>query len=330
MILAGDIGGTKTVLALFDEGADGIREVRSATFKSQGYADFADVLAEFLSASAGQQLKAGCIGVAGAIIDGVCRTTNLPWVLDERVLGAKVGLDRVKLLNDLEAAAFGMLFLAPNELHVLNPGDGKTPPGNKAVIAAGTGLGEAMLYWDGRDYHPLASEGGHSDFAPRTDQEIELLQYLRTKFPEHVSYERVLSGPGVFNVYSFLRDTKVFPEPDWLAAELASGDPSATVSKHGLSKRDPLCTAALELFCTIYGAEAGNMALNCVAVGGVYVGGGIAPKILPALAWGGFLKAYTAKGRFSEYVSRIPLLVGLNPRAPLLGAAHYARRLAAS
>jgi glucokinase len=196
-----------------------------------------------------------------------------------------------------------------------------------AVIAAGTGLGEAMLYWDGQHHHPLASEGGHADFAPQTDQEIELLKYLRAKCGGHVSYERVLSGPGFSNVYTFLRDRGYYPEPPWLAEKLQGGNPNVIITQLGLAGEDPLCVATLDLFCTLYGAEAGNLALKCVAVGGVFVGGGIAPKILPALQKGGFLRGFTDKGRFSELVKSIEVSVALNPRAPLLGAAHFARRL---
>jgi len=199
--------------------------------------------------------------------------------------------------------------------------------GNIAVIAAGTGLGEAMLYWDQAQYHPAASEGGHADFAPRTDQEMELLRYLRTKFHGHVSYERVLSGPGFYNLYGFLRDTQGTPEPSWLTEELKSGDPSAVISTAGLQGRDRTCVQTLELFAEIYGAEAGNLALKCLAVGGVFVTGGIGPKILRVLQNGSFLRAFTDKGRFTDLMRSLRVSVVLNPRTPLLGAAHYALRL---
>src|SRR4051812_4523116 len=206
MLLAGDIGGTKTVLALFEKTGDGLRQVRDGTFPSKDNASLEEILSKFLKQDASIKLEAGCFGVAGAVIEGKAKTTNLPWNLDEQVLARAIGAPRVKLLNDLEAAAFGMLYLQPQELCVLNAGPQPKPKGNVAVIAAGTGLGEAMLYWDGKQHQPLASEGGHCDFAAQSDQEIGLIRYLREKFGGHVSYERVLSGPGFYNVYCFLRD----------------------------------------------------------------------------------------------------------------------------
>ena len=326
MILAGDIGGTKTLLALFDDAGGALQLLRDATFASQEAASLEAILTRFLDA-AGAPPRAACFGVPGVVIDGRCETTNLPWHLDERALAAHTGAPRVKLLNDLEAAAYGMLHLEPHELAALNEGQTPRRHGNIAVIAAGTGLGEAILIWDGTRYIPVASEGGHADFAPRTDQELELQRYLRGKFGGHVSYERVLTGPGIHNIYTFLRDTGYAPESPWLAERLASGDPSATIAETGLTRRDPLCIATLDLFTSAYGAEAGNMALRCLAIGGVFIGGGIAPKLLPALRNGGFMQAFTAKGRFADLLQGIPVHVALNPRAPLLGAAHYATHL---
>ncbi len=327
MILAGDIGGTKTVLGLFEESEDALTLVRDGTFPSRDYGSLEEILSQFLKAERGLALRAGCFGVAGAVIDGKARTTNLPWQLDEEALTAAIRAPRVKLLNDLEAAAYGMLYLKPDELSLLSPGVRPKRRGNVAVIAAGTGLGEAMLFWDGAGHHPIASEGGHADFAPRTDQEIELLRYLRAKFNGHVSFERVLSGPGFYNVYSFLRDTGHAPEPAWLKERLRGGDPSATITQLALAGEDPLCVATLDLFVAVYGAEAGNLALKCLAVGGVYVGGGIAPKILPKLQDGTFLRAFTEKGRFSELMRSLEVNIALNPGAPLIGAAYYALRL---
>ncbi len=329
MILAGDIGGTKTVVALFEEaGRDELRLVRDATFPSKEHGSFEEILAKFLKEERTKPTpRAGCFGVAGAVIEGKCRTTNLPWQLDERDLARAIGAPSAKLLNDLEAAAYGMLYLRPDELCVLNPGVQPKRKGNVAVIAAGTGLGEAMLYWDGQRHNPLASEGGHADFAPQSDPEIELLRYLRDQLGGHVSFERVLSGPGYMNIYTFLRDKGYHPEPPWLAEKLKSGIPSATITQLGLAGEDPLCVATNEMFSTLYGAEAGNLALKCVAVGGVYVGGGIAPKMLPALQNGSFLRGFTNKGRFAELMKSIEVNVALNPRAPLIGAAHYGLRL---
>jgi glucokinase len=242
-------------------------------------------------------------------------------------LAQAIGAPRVKLLNDLEAMAYGILQLSPDELCALNPSTRPGRKGHAAVIAAGTGLGEAMLYWDGQMHHPLASEGGHADFAPRTDQEIELLRYLRAKIGGHLSYERVLSGPGFYNVYCFLRDSGYASEPPWLTEKLRAGDANRIITEVGLAGEQPLCVATLQLFSTLYGAEAGNLALKCVATGGVFVGGGIAPKILPVLRDGSFLRGFTDKGRFSELLKSIEVSVALNPAAPLIGAAHYALRL---
>ena len=224
-----------------------------------------------------------------------------------------------------------MLFLNLHEVDCLNAGFLPRRHGNIAVIAAGTGLGEAFLYWDGRNHHPLASEGGHTDFAPRTDQEIALLQYLRKHFNGHVSYERILSGPGFENIYEFLRDTRSAPESQAVAAELAAArnihaDASPIITQHGLQGTDPLSVATLDLFCEIYGAAAGNLALLSVSIGGVFIGGGIAPKILPALKKPGFMRAFSDKGRFNDLVRSIPVYVALNPNTGLQGAAHYALR----
>lgn len=326
MILAGDVGGTKTVLALFDDESGALRLVRDATVASQEAASLEAIITQFMGATP-VPVHAACFGVPGVVIDGRCQTTNLPWILDERALSQPSGALHVKLLNDLEAAAYGMLRLQPSELAPLSRAVEPVRPGNIAIIAAGTGLGEAMLIWDGRRHMAIASEGGHADFAPHTDEELELLRYLRAKFGGHVSYERVLTGPGLHNIYTFLRDSGFAPEAASLAAQMTAADPSAVIAEHGLAGSDPLCMQALDLFASAYGAEAGNMALRCVAIGGVFVGGGIAPKLLPALRTGSFMRAFIAKGRFVELLESIPVKVALNPRAPLLGAAHCAQRL---
>jgi glucokinase len=328
MILAGDIGGTKTVLALYDETGAALRQMREATFPSRGHATFQEILDKFLHGET-HKLGAGCFGVAGPVIEGQVRTTNLPWLLDEIELARSIGAPRVKLLNDLESAAYGMLFLKPEELTPLNPRANPRRKGTIAVLAAGTGLGEAILYWDGERYHPIATEGGHTDFAPTNEQEIELLRYLRPKFGGHVSYERILSGPGFYNVFCYLRDSKTHPESPALKAKLAEGgDPSVAVTQLGLAGGDPLCVATLDLFCSLYGAEAGNLSLKCLAVGGVFIGGGIAPKMMSAMQKGPFLQAFLDKGRFRSLLEGLPVEVALNPRAPLIGAANYAARMA--
>jgi glucokinase len=325
MILAGDIGGTKTVLALFEDAGGELRLVRDGTFPSQAHASLEEILAKFLASGTTPALRAGCFGVAGAVIEGKCKTTNLPWQLDEVQLASAIKAPRAKLLNDLEAAAYGMLYLRDDELLSLNPGAAPRRKGNVAVIAAGTGLGEAMLYWDGQKHHPLASEGGHADYAPQTDEEIELLRWLRAKHG-HVSYERLLSGPGFHNIFLFLREGGRYAESPALKEALAAGgDTNIAVTRLGVSGEDALCAAAVELFCSIYGAEAGNLALKCVAVGGVFVGGGIAPKLgASVLRNGKFLNAFIGKGRFASLMKSLEVNVALNPRAPLIGAAHYA------
>jgi len=329
MILAGDVGGTKTVLALFDKTGDELRLVREATFPSQAHASLEEILSWFLTDKPAQSLTAICVGVAGPVLEGKCKTTNLPWHLDEQTLAAACAAPHGKLLNDLEATAYGMLHLRAEELVAINPQAGPRGTGNVAVIAAGTGLGEAIVYWDGQHHFPMATEGGHSSFAPQTELEDELLRYLRARLKGHVSYERVLSGPGLFNLYCFLRDKGVHPEPPELTAQLhTGGDPSTIITDRALARADALSVATLELFCSIYGAEAANLALKCFAVGGVFIGGGIAPKILAALQNGHFQRGFTDKGRFSSLLAGLPVLVSLNPRAPLLGAAHYAASMA--
>lgn len=326
MFLAGDIGGTKTVLALFEPTADGLKQICEATFPSQGSATFELILDQFAAQTAYTNLSSACFGVAGPVIDGECRTTNLPWHLVETELAAYLKTKRVKLLNDLEAAAYGMLFLKPEELEVLNPGTEPHHDGNVAVIAAGTGLGEAFLYWGEEHFHPVASEGGHCDLAPQSPIEDELVAYLRKHFGPHVSCERVLSGPGFHHIYSFLVDRGHQPESPVVAEALTTGDKNATICQFGLEGTDPLCVQTLDLFASIYGAEAGNLALKCMARS-VYIGGGIAPKILPVLKRGGFLASFLAKGRLEPVMKGMRVSVALNPRAPLLGAANYARRL---
>jgi glucokinase len=329
-VLAGDIGGTKTILALYDEAGGEPSLVREDTFASRDYASFDLILADLRARAGELALAAVCLDVAGPVINGRCRPTNLPWELDERDLARELACPRVKLLNDLEATAYGMLHLRPADLVTLNGGSWQFGHGHVAVIAAGTGLGQAYLYWDGSTYQPLASEGGHADFAPRTDLEVELLRYLRGKLGGRVSVERVLSGPGIHRVYCFLRDTGREQEPEWLAAELATGDPSAAISRSVGQRGEKICTATLELFSELYGAEAGNMALRALTYGGVFVGGGIAPKNLAVLQNGSFLRGFTDKGRFSDLMRSLAVRVSLEPNAALIGSANYALRMARS
>jgi glucokinase len=269
------------------------------------------------------EIEGACFGVAGPVRDGECaETTNLAWPVSGPSVARLLGLPRVGLLNDLEANAWGIAALQPDDFGVLNRGD-PAARGNAAVISAGTGLGEAGLCWDGQAHRPFATEGGHVDFAPRSELEVELWRFL---LPEHghVSYERVCSGMGLVNIERFLRAHTGVARPAWLEEEMAAGDTAAAVSRAGLERRDALCSQALDLFVEIYGAAAGNLALKLMAVGGIYLGGGIAPKILARLRDGRFMDAFADKGRFRELLERVPVRVILNDRTALLGAARCA------
>ncbi|SLM47571.1 Glucokinase [Nitrospira japonica] len=354
MILAGDIGGTKTHLALFDWKDERTEPIRTESFPSKEYASLEEILEEFLTprtpsaapleiaaptAGSGEpsvssmppeptRITAACFGVAGPVIQNYSRTTNLPWVLDGDALAKRFDIPAVRLLNDLEATAHGILLLRPEELHTLNAG---TPPTHRqaiALIAAGTGLGESILFWDGARYQPMPSEGGHTDFAPNNDNEIDLLRHVRSHYL-HVSYERVLSGPGIHAIYEYVRDTKK-NEPTWLAEKIAAGDPAAEIAAAGLKGQAEIATQTLDMFASIFGAEAGNLALKAMTLNGVYVGGGIAPKLLPKLTDGAFMRGFTNKGRYKRLMSTIPVYIVLNDRTGLIGAAATAARLAQS
>ncbi len=326
LVLAGDIGGTKTHLALFSVHGEKLRSESINTFPSKRYSGLVPVLRDFL-ASDHPKVDAACFGIAGPVVDGKVKTPNLPWMIDIAELRRVLKLDSVSLLNDLEAGAYGIFTLNNDEFSTLNEGTMR-PSGNKALIAAGTGLGQAILHDDGRRFHPLASEGGHADFAPRDDLEIELLRYLIGRFG-HVSYERVLSGPGLFNIYRFFKESRGLVEPKSLTEQFAAADdPSAVVSKAALANEAEICVESLALFVSIYGAEAGNLALRAKSVRGLYIGGGIAPKILAKLKDGTFLSAFVDKGRYTDLLAAIPVQVVLNDQAALRGAAHYAAYLA--
>lgn len=323
MILAGDIGGTKTVLALIDRQADGsLSCIREQTFASGEFQTFEEILGLFLNG--GPAVASACFGVAGPVVNQRCQTTNLPWLLDGEQLQARLGTQRVRLLNDLEAMAIGMLYLQEQDFIELNPG-AEPQTGNIAVIAAGTGLGEAMLHWDGDKYHPIATEGGHSDFAPQNQLQDQLLAYLRRQFPAHVSCERLLSGNGFSHLYDFLVENRFAPPcpavPD--ATSDIEVDRNALISRLGIDGEDALCLEVVRMFAELYGAEAGNLALKTFSIGGVFIGGGIGPKIRSVLESGEFLQAFTAKGRFQPLLSRMSVKLALNPRTPLIGAMHY-------
>ncbi|QKE28767.1 glucokinase [Arcobacter acticola] len=322
MILAGDIGGTKTNLALYTY-KDGALEIQvQHQFVSQKYQNFSDVIEEFISSYKIENIEAVCLGIAGPIINGVCKTTNLPWTIDSKELQIVCNTSKVKLLNDLEATAYGMLYLNEDEFVDVNP-NGKKVDANRAVIAAGTGLGEAILFYNGENYYPIGSEGGHCDFAAQNSLQDELLVWMRKRHPEHVSVERLVSGIGIYTIYEFLKE-KNFAKESKIMLELnESDDKNAMVTKCAL-EGDTLCTKAIKIFVEIYGAEAGNLALKSLSLGGVYIGGGIAPKILPFLLDGNFLNAFAAKGRFQETLINMQIKISLNQNTALLGSAHFA------
>jgi len=292
MILAGDIGGTNARLASFEVVHGRVKPLVEETFPSHAYASLDDIVRTFVSAHDLRVVQA-CFGIAGPVRHGHSEAINLAWMVDAQRLAQQLGLATVWLVNDLEATAYGAGALAPEDFVTLNEGM-PGAEGNAVVIAAGTGLGEAGLYWDGKQHWPFASEGGHASFAPGDALQVELLQYLQQRFT-YVSWERVLSGPGLYNVYTFLRDTQRGVEPAWLTEELHQGDRSAVISRVALAGTCDLCVQALDLFVALYGAEAGNLALKVLATGGVFVGGGIAPKIVDKLQDTTFIQTFALK-----------------------------------
>lgn len=323
MILAGDIGGTKIKLAVFKIEGEILYVESQHEFSSNTFSSFTEVIRTFEKQVSLPKIYAACFGIAGPVIDGHCRTTNLPWDIDKVELQQYLGVDKVHLMNDLEAMSYGMLYMPDDEFVNLNP-SARSFSGNYAVIAAGTGLGEAMLYHDGTHYHAIASEGGHSDFAPVTEQQDKLLNWMRHRYPEHVSYERILSGPGIYTLYEFLSEIGFAPEPVSMMNLEDGKDRSAMVSECAFNEDDPLCLEALRMFAEIYGAEAGNLALKSMSLGGVFIGGGIAPKILPILRQNYFMNAFTRKGRFEKMLRGMQVRISLNPETALLGAAYFA------
>ncbi len=317
MILAGDIGGTHTRLALFENGK---RFGEEEKFPSSEYKSLEEIVQKFLK---GKRVDRACFGVAGPVREGKSKITNLSWVIDAAILSQTLGIGKVFLLNDLEANAYGLQCLKKEELFLLHKGSAQN--GNQALIAAGTGLGEAGLFWDGKVHHPFACEGGHTDFAPRNAMEIELFVYLKKKF-DHVSYERIVSGPGLHQIFQFLVETgKEKWSPD-VKEEMSKKDPAKVISDWGKKNADKACVHALNWFISLYGAEAGNMALKFLSLGGFYVGGGIAPQMIEKIQAGDFLSSFFDKGRFKELLQSIPIWIVLNDNAALLGAAKYAEQ----
>ena len=321
MILAGDIGGTNARLAVFDVLDGHFSLISASVFPSREYTSLDEIVSKFVR-TANVHPDAACFGVAGPVRNGRVEASNLPWIIESKRLAEELDIKKALLINDLEANAWGIAFLDPADLVSLNQVKG-TPAGNQAVISAGTGLGEAGMYWDGTKHHVFACEGGHADFAPRNELETELLRYLRVRFG-HVSYERIVSGPGLVNVFNFLRDTGRGVEPKWLADEMLHSDPAAAISSAAMDGKCGLSEQAIDLFVSIYGAEAGNLALKIMATGGIYLGGGIAPKMLPKLAGPLFMEGFLSKGRMQHLLEAIPVKVITNDKVALLGAARFA------
>jgi len=327
MILAGDIGGTKTNLALFEDREGVYSYSHFASYPSQSYPNLRTIVQEFLESCKSicdlSALKFACFAIAGPVIDGVCKATNLPWIVDHIELSKNLKIGQVFLINDLEANAYAIDILSPDNLLELYPGKGKKE-GNRAVISPGTGLGEAGLYWDGKKHHPFACEGGHCEFGPRNQLQIDLCRYLYEKYG-HASYERLLSGPGLFNIYLFFKEVMKRTEPNWLLEQMQKEDPSKIITQNALNHKSELCMDALNLFVSILGSEASNCVLKFMARGGIYLGGGIPPKILPKLKEPAFFKGFVDKGRFKSLLEEVPIWVILDDKASLKGAAHYCR-----
>ena len=323
MLLAGDVGGTKTHLGFFSKEKGPREPLVEAVFQNADYPDFEAVLREFLI-PVKQSIHKACFGVSGPVMDGQCRITNLPWIIREKQIQHVFQIASVRLINDLEATANAIPFLGPADLFILNQGQ-IVRRGNMAVIAPGTGLGEAFLTWDGQCYRAYASEGGHADFTPRSSLELELLLDLRERFG-HVSWENICSGKGISRIYQFFKVKGYGEEPAWLSEKLNRGsDPTPVIVAAALDdeRSCDLCKKTLDLFVSILGGEAGNLALKVLAAGGVYLAGGISPRILPFLGDGRFMEAFRQKGRMSELMSRIPVSVIVDPGSAMLGAAHY-------
>jgi glucokinase len=323
LILAGDIGGTKTRLGLFHISKTDIRLLTSTTYPSKAYRGLEFIIGEFIQGQ--EQIAAASFGVAGPVVNGIAIATNLSWKISETSLIKLLRIKKIALINDLVANAYGIDIMTRKDFTVLN--ERRRAVGNKALLSAGTGLGAAFMFWDGRHYVPSPSEGGHVEFGPRNTMELSLLRYLHERYG-HVSYERALSGAGLFNIYQFLRDSCKFgKEPGWLVSRLAKEDPAAVIAESARRKVSRLCAESLDLFVSIYGAAAGNLALQVLATGGIYIGGGIAPRIVWKLMDGTFMKAFKDKGRLSSIVKSIPVRVIMNDRAALHGAAAHAANM---
>jgi glucokinase len=326
-VLAADVGATKTTIGVISGPPWNVTAATPLRAENARYRSFEDLLVWALDAAGRPRIDVACIAAAGPVLGQTISMTNLAWRLDAEAVARVSGAPRARLLNDLEATALGALVVSPDEIRVLQRGAPPEHGGHVVTIAPGTGLGEAILCWDGTVHHPVASEGGHVDFAPRGELQTKLLGWLAARHG-HVSYERILSGPGIVAVYEFLRETGVAAEAPALRTALAAADPAAVISRAALDQNDPLCEATLDVFVRVLGAKAGNLALEAVAFGGVFVAGGVTAHLAPALADGRFLEAFRDKGRHRTLLERMPVSLVLEPNAAWLGAAAFGVRLA--
>ena len=317
-VLAADVGGTKTNLALFKAHGDAITSIKTDTYPSRGYNSFSDVAKAFLGDIS--ILNRVCLGIAGPVVDGRSKGTNLTWRVDAREVMQKLQVNCVHLLNDLEINAYGMAALRPEEIITVNEGEDHLE-GNVALISPGTGLGEAGLFWEGERLHPFATEGGHCDFSPRSDLDIDLLKYLRNQFGR-VSWERLISGPGIYNIFKFLRDDLKRPVPEWLAEQIKAEDPPKVISEAS-NKNCAICKETIQLFTKYLAIESANLALKIKSTGGLYIGGGIVPKIIDQFSNAFFLAHFIAAGRLQPILTKTAIKIILNPDTALLGAAYY-------
>lgn len=332
MILAGDVGGTKVHLALYNFADGNLVQLREEKFPASEYACLDDVVKAFLGKGSQkrEEIVASCFGCPGPVRDGRLKLTNLPWSLDVRDLQRSIGVEHIFLINDLEANGYGIPELAKDQVCTLLEGD-PGGVGHRGLISAGTGLGECVLVWDGktRRHLPIPSEGGHVDFAARTDREIALLEYLRKQLKGRVSFERVVSGLGIRNVYAFLRDDQKMEEPDWLRERMQTEDPNAVIGTCAEAGTSAICAETMNIFAAALGAKAGNLALTLLSSGGIYLGGGIAPKVLKVMENGKFAEAFLDKGRMRPILETVPVRVILDDTCALLGAAAFAETRAA-
>jgi glucokinase len=323
LVLAGDVGGTKTNLAIYQATADKIEVKKESTFQSASYESCMAILKQFLDENPSEIPTRICLGVAGPVLKGKVELTNLSWTLDAQDILRETGVTEVSLINDLEATSYGLAALGPDDLLSICESGTKEYLGNMAILAPGTGLGEAGLFWDGKSYHPFSTEGGHTDFAPRTQMDVELHGYLQAKY-QVVSWERVIAGPGVYDIYQFLCDVKGRQKAAWLQDSLIQNDPSAIISQMGLEEQDSTCVETMQLYVRYLARESSNLVLKMKATGGLFLGGGIPPKITPLLQQNNFYDNFLDCDRMQHLLKEVSVKILLNDKTALLGAGYFA------